>query len=188
GMESVADNLKIAALASGVDALRGALDAAVKQGLAPVAIGAIGVLADGGEAIDQIGQSSLLGALRSSDKRITYAAAAASVAASRGSNVPSLSSVVDVLAQAVTEERINTIHMIMPDAGAKAVAEIANAERGRSFIVDSNARAGTLTLLNNPSVDVVVINEILPDGLPEDVIGNVRKDSRMANAKIVIVT
>jgi hypothetical protein len=32
-----------------------------------------------------------------------------------------------------------------------------------------------------------VINEILPDRLPEDVIGNVRKDARMANTKIVVI-
>lgn len=186
-MGPVAAELKVAALASGVDALRGALDAGVAQSMAPVAIGAIGALRDG-EIIDQIGESSLLGALNSSDKRVKYAAAEAIVAASRGSDVPSLGAVVDVLAQAVTEERVNTIHLIMPDEDSRGQAEIANAERGRSFTSNANATRGQLTLINSPSIDVVVINEILPDGLPEDVIGNIRKDARMANTKIVIVT
>ena len=186
-MAPVASELKIAALASGVDALRGALDAGVKQSLAPVAIGAISVLRDG-EIMDQIGESSLLAALNSSDKRVKYAAAEAIVAASRGSSVPSLSSVVDVLAQAVTEEKVNLIQVIVPDAGARGQVEIANADRGYSYASDASAVEGQLSLLNNPSLDVVVINEILPDGLPEDVIGNIKKDGRMANTKIVIVT
>ena len=33
----------------------------------------------------------------------------------------------------------------------------------------------------------MVINEILPDGLPEDIIGNIRADSRMGNVKVIVV-
>lgn len=193
GEESVADmgpiaqELKIAALATGVDAIRGALDAGVQQGLAAVAIGAIGVLADA-EIIDSIAESSLLGALTSSDKRVQYAAAEAIVRASRGANVPNLSAVVGVLAQAVTEEKVNTIHVIMPDLAAKTIIQTANAIRGNSYTSDATALEGQLTLLSNPSIDVVVINEILPGRMPEDVIGNIRKDNRMTNTKIVIVT
>ncbi len=193
GEESVADmgpvaqELKIAALATGIDAIRGALDAGVQQGLAAVAIGAIGTLADA-EIIDSIAESSLLGALRSSDKRVQYAAAEAIVRASRGANVPNLSVVVGVLAQAVTEEKVNTIHVIMPDLAAKAIIQTANGIRGNSYTSDATALEGQLTLLSNPSIDVVVINEILPGRMPEDVIGNIRKDNRMTNTKIVIVT
>jgi len=186
-MAPVAQELKIAALASGIDAIRGALDAGVQQGLPAVAVGAIGTLADA-EIIDQIGESSLLGALNSTDKRVAYAAASAVVNASRGANVPSLSKVVDVLAQAVTEERVNTIQVIMPDASSKGAIEVANASRGGSYRATDSAVSGQLSLLGNPNIDVVVINEILPDGLPEDVIGNIRKDNRMANTKIVVVT
>ena len=39
-----------------------------------------------------------------------------------------------------------------------------------------------------PIVDLGVINEILPDRLPDDVIGNIRKDPRMADTRIVIIT
>ena len=186
-MAPVAQELKIAALASGVDAIRGALDAGVKQHLAAVAIGAIDTLADA-EIIDQIQESTLLGALQSSDKRVQYAAAEAIVRASRGVNVPNLSTVVGVLAQAVTEEKVNTIHVIMPSMDAGGAVKTANAIRGTSFTEDASAISGQLTLLGNPSIDVVVINEILPDGLPEDVIGNIRKDNRMTNTKIVVVT
>lgn len=186
-MAPVAQELKIAALASGVDAIRGALDAGVKQGLPSVAVGAIGTLADA-EIIDQIGESSLLGALNSTDKRVAYAAASAVVNASRGANVPSLSKVVDVLAQAVTEERVNTIQVIMPEGAASSAVQVAGSARNNSYTSEATAVAGTLSLLGNPNIDVVVINEILPDGLPEDVIGNIRKDSRMANTKIVVVT
>ena len=159
-MAPVAQELKIAALASGVDAIRGALDAGVKQHLAAVAIGAIDTLADA-EIIDQIQESTLLGALQSSDKRVQYAAAEAIVRASRGVNVPNLSTVVGVLAQAVTEEKVNTIHVIMPSMDAGGAVKTANAVRGISFTEDASAVSGQLTLLGNPSIDVVVINEIL---------------------------
>lgn len=184
GMEGVAAELRIAALASGTDAMRGALEAAVKQGTAPVAIEAIAVMEDTGVQ----DKEAMLAALKSTDKRIKYAAAAAMVRSSTGNDIPMLSSVVDVLAEAVTEEKVNTIHMIMPDAASRAVAQVANGSRSQVYKVDANAVRGQLTLMGNPSIDVVVINEILPDALPEDVIGNIRKDSRMDNAKIIVVT
>jgi hypothetical protein len=42
-------------------------------------------------------------------------------------------------------------------------------------------------LLTNPNVDFLVVSDILPDRLPQDVIGNVKKDPRMANCKIAIL-
>src|SRR5690349_17322083 len=69
---------------------------------------------------------------------------------------------------------------------ARAAKE-ANAVRGSRVWVDASARDGMYSLLNNPSVDVVVINEILPDRRPEDVIGLLRKDPRTAKVKIVVM-
>jgi len=185
GMEDVAAELRIAALAAGTDAMRGALDAAVMEGIAPVAIEAISAMAEMGVLADK---DALVGALKSTDKRISYAAAEAIVRSSTGNDVPLLSSVVGVLAQAVTEEMVNTIHMIVPDAASRAVAGVADAERSKVYTTSEDAISGQLTLMGNPSIDVVVVNEILPDALPEDVIGNIRKDSRMDNTKIIVVT
>ena len=185
GMEDVAAELRIAALAAGTDAMRGALDAAVMEGIAPVAIEAISAMAEMGVLADK---DALVGALKSTDKRISYAAAEAIVRSSTGNDVPLLSSVVGVLAQAVTEEMVNTIHMIVPDAASRAVAGVADAERSKVYTTSEDAIRGQLTLMGNPSIDVVVVNEILPDALPEDVIGNIRKDSRMDNTKIIVVT
>ncbi|HEB52341.1 MAG TPA: hypothetical protein ENI87_03690 [bacterium] len=184
-MGPVAAELKVAAMATGVDALRQALDAGVTQGMAPVAIGAIDALAEA-EIIDSIQESSLLAALNSSDKRVQYAAAEAIVRASRGSDVPQVSSVVSVLAQAVTEEKVNTIQVIAPES-TKGAIEIASSARGQVYAAEANALGGMSALLNNPSIDVVVINEIIDGGMPEDIIRNIRNDSRMANTKIVIV-
>ena len=183
----VAAELKIAAIASGVDSLRGALEAGVTKGMAPVAIGAIEALAEA-EVIDTIQESSLVAALSSTDKRVKYAAAEALVRASRGSNVPSLSNVVAALAEAVTEERVNTIHLVAPEGSSKGVAQVANVQRGSQFVTDATAVGSINALLSNPSVDVVVINEILPDRLPEDVIGVLKKDGRFGATKFVIIT
>ncbi|MCA8973417.1 MAG: HEAT repeat domain-containing protein [Planctomycetes bacterium] len=186
GLADVVADLKIAAQATGLPALRAALDAGIRDGMAPVAVAAIDALAQN-EGADTVNQSSLIRALDSSDKRIAYAAAAALVRASNGVNVPESNKVVQVLADAVTQEDVRTIQVISPDSEAASAAAACAGTRGKIADASSSAKAGMLDILNDPSIDVVVINEILPDGLPEDIIGNIKKDSRMANMRIVIV-
>jgi len=186
-MGPVAAELKIAAIASGVDSMRGALEAGVKKGMAGVAVAAIEALGDA-EIIEDMQSSTLVAALNSTDKRVKYAAAEAIVRASKGADVPNLPSVVNALAQAVTEEKVNSIHLIAPEGSAKGVVEIANAQQGQHVATEASAVSGINSLLANPSVDVVVINEILPDRSPEDVIGVLKKDGRFGNTKIVIIT
>jgi HEAT repeat protein len=185
-LEPVAAELKIAALASGVDSLRLALEAGVQQGMAPVAIGAIQALASA-ESISTIEQSTLVKALESSDKRIRYAAADALVRASGGARVPQQDRVVAVLADAVAEQAIRTIQVIAPQADAAAAVQASSGVRGVAIEASADAVGGMRSLLVNPNTDVVVITEILPDRLPEDVINNVRKDARMAKTKIVVI-
>ena len=185
-LEPVAEELKITALATGVDALRSALDAGVKDGMAPVAIGSIHALAKA-EIISTIDQSSLVAALNSSDKRIKYAAAHALVSASGGARVPQADRVVAVLADAVAEESVHTIQVIAPAADTAAAVESASKTRGTAIDASDSAVSGMHSLLVNPNIDVVVINEILPDQLPESVIGNIKKDPRMANTRVVVI-
>lgn len=187
-LEPVAAELKIAALATGLPALRAALDAGVQQGLTAVAMGAIDALATA-ETADTVGQSSLVRALDSTDKRVKYAAAEALVRATGGIKMPSVDRVVAVLAEAVAEQSVRTIHLIDPSHDPKGhdLAKDAGGLSNMAVAADASAVAGMGSLLNNPNVDVVVINQILPDALPEDVIGNIKKDPRMANTKIVIV-
>lgn len=185
-LEPVAAELRIAALATGVGSLRQALDAGVSQGMAPVAMGAIQALGQS-ESADTVGQSALIRALESSDRRIKYAAAEALVRATGGVAVPNQDRVVAVLAEAVAEEAVRTIHVIDPTQETKAAVMAASGPRGNVVEASASALTGMRQLLNNPNVDVVVINEILPDRLPEDVIGNIKKDSRMANMKVVVI-
>lgn len=186
-LQPVAAELKIAALATGVDALRAALEAGLRERIAPVAIGAIRALADA-EIIDSVADSTLVEALNSTDKRVKYAAAEALVRASRGANVPMASRVVDVLAEAVTEEKVHTIQVIAPTMDSQAAVASTSKLRGLAVDASGSAVEGIRDLLVNPNVDVVVLNEFLPDRQPEDVIGNIKKDPRMANTRIVIVT
>lgn len=185
-LEPMAAELKIAALATGLPALRSALDAGVAQGLAPLAVGAIDALATA-ESADTIGSSSLKAALNSTDKRVSYAAATALVRATGGVNVPDVDRVVAVLGDAVAEEAFRTIHVIDPTQETKAAVAATSKVRSNAVDASTSAISGMSALLNNPNVDVLVINEILPDRLPEDVIGNVKKDTRMANTKIVVI-
>ncbi len=185
-LEGVAADLKIAALASGIDSLRSALEAGMQQGMAPVALGAIGALA-AAESTETIGQSALLKALDSTNKQIKYAAAEALVRATAGVGVPAADKVVAVLGEAVAEEAVRTIQVIGETVETKAAVAASSGVRGFAVDASANAVSGMRSLLVNPNVDVVVIHEILPDRQPEDVIGNIKKDPRMANTRVVIV-
>ncbi len=185
-LEPVVGDLKITAMAAGIDSLRAALKDGLAEGLAPVSLGAIEALASV-ETADTIASSSLQDALASGDKRVKYAAAEALVKATGGVDVPQADRVVGVLADAVTEETVRTIQVISPSLEAQQAAEATGKQRGK--VVDASASGvdGMRRLLINPNTDVVVISENLPDRLPEDVIGNIKKDPRMANTKVVII-
>ena len=183
--DSVAE-FKMAALATGPEILRHALDEGLQAGLPSVSVGAIEALALV-EDRDHLADSSLVRALDASDKRVSYAAAMALVEASDGINVPAADKVVAALGQAVTEESIRIIQVIGGTPDMKQAATEASFTRGAHPKVASTAAAGMLSILNSPNVDVVVINEILEDGLAENIIGNIRKDPRMTDVKVIIV-
>jgi hypothetical protein len=132
-------------------------------------------------------QRGMVEALASTDKRVRFAAADGLVRGTRGAAVPSARAVVAALAEAVTEEKVNTIYVIAPES-LKGEVAVANATRGGVFLWDSSAIGAINALLSNPSTDVVVINEILPDRMPEDVMGILAKDGRFGHTKFVILT
>jgi len=183
----VAGDFKLAALATGTPTLRAALDEGVRTGMIPVAVGAIEALGSS-EDRDSIGSSTaLLAALDNGDKRVSYSAAMAIVKASGGNNVPAADKVSGQLAMAVTEEARHIIQVIDGSpASATAVKAASVAERKNVVALEASAARGLDSVLRNPNVDIVVINEILPDRQPEDVIGVIHKDPRLAKVKIVI--
>jgi HEAT repeat protein len=185
-LEASVSEFKMAALATGPAVLRSALDEGLRQALPAVSVGAIRALS-GTEDGPGVATSALVKALDSTDKRVRYEAAVALVEASNGANVPARGKVVAALGNAVTEESLRTIQLIGATPEFQAAAKTASGERGKIVEASGNAVSGLRSLLDMPVVDVVVINEILPDGLPEDIIGNIRNDSRMANAKVIIV-
>lgn len=185
-LEATSADLKAVALASGRDAVRRALEAGAAAGIGPVAMGSIGSLAVA-ENGDSAGSSSLVGALGSGDKRVRYAAAEALVKATSGVNVPSSGMVVEVLAAAVAEQAVHTVHVVAPLADANAAVAELSAKRGFAVAHSGDAVSGMAALLTNPNVDFLVVSDILPDRTPQDVIGNVKKDPRMANTKIAIL-
>ncbi len=185
-LETMVPDLKMAALATGPSVLRAALDEGLRTKLVNVSVGAIEALALV-EDRDVLAQSSLVHALDSTDKRVRYAAATALVKASSGVAVPAADRVVDALAQAVNEESVRMIQVIGATEDMAQATRQASGTRGIAAVCDATGVRGTQSLLVNPDTDVVVIQEILPDGLPEDVISVIRKDARMASTKIVVV-
>ena len=185
-LEGLVPEFKMAALATGPEILRSALEAGLKSGQPNVSVGAIEALAHVEERA-QLGSSSLIKALDSTDKRVRFAAAAALVKASNGVGVPAVDKVVDALAQAVTEEAVRVVQVIGNAEGLAQATREASNQRGLAATCDATAIKGLQSLLINPGTDVVVMQEILADGLPENVINNIKKDPRMANTKVVVV-
>lgn len=185
-IEPMVGEFKLAALATGTGTLRAALSEALNNGLSAVAIGAVKALGQS-EDRDTVGQSSLLAALDSSDKRVSYAAAMAIAQASGGSNVPAAGKVVDLLAQAVQEESLRQIQVIGGGQDWKVAVQECDSKRGYAPVLEATAARGLDAVFRNPNTDVVVINDILPDALPEQVIGNIKNDPRLQNVKILVV-
>lgn len=185
-LEGVADEFRMVALAAGPETLRAALEDGLRNGLAPVAVGAIQALAMA-ESPGSIGSPAMKQALQSTDKRIAYAAAEALAKVSGGIDVPERERVLAVLAQAVAEEAVKTIQVIDPTNETAAAVSVASGNRGVAIDASGTRIDGMRKLLVNPNVDVVVVNEILPDGLPEDLIRNVKADPRMANVRVLVI-
>jgi len=174
------------ALAGGSPAILAALDASVEGGMGTVDPGSIEGLAKA-ENQDAAAVQEMVKSLSSTDGRISYAAATALVALGNGKETPALPKVVDTLALAVGEEAVRLVQVIDNGADTARAATEAATRRGNRVWVDTSARSGIPALLRNPNLDVLVINEILPDGKTEDVIGIVRKDGRMDNVKVLVV-
>jgi len=179
--------LRVRAAALGPDVLRRALTEARRAGMAPVAVECAHILADN-EDRASLANSALVEGLRDDDKRVAYACALALVKASGGADVPQADTVVRVLGNAATEESLRTVLVVDGSEANRRTAKEAFA-KGRGTVVEA-AAGGTQavgSLVTFPVVDAVVINQTLPDVVPEHVIGLIRNDPRLANTKILIV-
>lgn len=179
--------LRMVAAASGPEVLGQAVQDSIADGLVPMAVAAIEVLGEVVEPAD-LAASPLVGVLDHPDKRLAYAAALAIVRASGGREVPAADKVVSTLAKAVGEEAIRRIEIVDATPASRRAAVEASARRGLAVGVADAASKAIDELYRFPNVDVVVINEILPDARPEAIIGLIKKDPRMAGVKILVVS
>lgn len=180
-------DLRVRAAAMGPSVLRRALTDARSKGMAPVAVECAQLL---GDLEDRAGlaSSTLVQGLGDDDKRVAYACALALVKASGGTNVPQADAVVRALGNAATEESLRTVLVVDGSEVARRTAKEAFS-KGRGMVVEA-AAGGTQavgSLITFPVVDAVVINQDLPDVVPEHVIGLIRKDAHLANTKILVV-
>lgn len=181
------DQLRMVAMASGTASLRKVMADSIADGQIPVAVAAIRALGQA-EGRDALSGSPLVDALDSDDRRIRYAAALALTEAAGSSTPPAVDKVVRNLGGAVTEEALRVIKVIDASPETVKVAREAAAQQRGNF-VDASATVAKAAedLMSFPNVDVVVINENVPDALPETLIGHVRKDPRLSNVKILVV-
>lgn len=178
--------LQLMAAGTGLNSVRRAVNDAIAADMVPTAVAGIqllGVL----ENRSSLASTPLVAALDVDDRRIAYAAALALTSAAAGGAVPAAARVVDRLANAVTEEAIMTIKVIDVSPATERAVQDTAFRRGFRKSVSDSAVGAMDDLYASPDVDVVVINEILPDALPEAIIGLIRGDARMANTKILVL-
>jgi HEAT repeat protein len=182
-----AEQWKMIAMASGTAALRKVMADSIADGQIPVAVAAIRALGKA-EARDALAGSPLVEQLDAEDRRIRYAAALALAEAAGSSNPPAADRIVRNLGGAVTEEALRVIKVIDASPDARKVAlEAAAKQRGNFVDASASIARAAEDLMTFPNVDVVVINENVPDGLPETLIGFIRKDPRLQHVKVLVI-
>jgi len=188
-LSDVKASLNMVAMAMGPQVLGSALQASMRDNQPMVAAAAISALGSTTDR-DALANSPLLAALASNNKIVKYAAALALTKASRANNVPSSSQVVAVLASAIKEQAEKRVAIVGLDSSNERVARNAQSARtGEAIsgvfkdIKDSAERFLTQAV----AADVVVINEVLPDGAPETIMDIFKHDDRTSHMKVIIV-
>ncbi|MCC6670949.1 MAG: HEAT repeat domain-containing protein [Planctomycetes bacterium] len=179
-------SLSLVVSASGPATVRKAVTDAIADGQVPVAVSGIRTLAQI-EDRNTIQDSPLAGLLDSADTRIAYAAALALADATGGAGLKHSDKVVRNLGGAVTEESMRVVRVIDGNPEARKVAEASSKVRGQVVEASLSGTKAIGDLSTFPGVDVVVVNENLPDVLAEDVIALIRKDPRMSAVKVLVV-
>lgn len=186
-LKPVVPKLRLVALASGPAVLRQALTDSIRDRQPAVAVAAIGALGQV-EDKDELASSPLVNMLNQDNKAVAYASALALSAAARGSAIPSADKVVSILAEAVTEKSVVNIEVVGNTPDIKQAKNASAKEPGKFVGASYSGRDATNKILTYANVDVLVINETLPDMIPETLIGLVRKDPRTKDTKILVVT
>lgn len=120
------------------------------------------------------------------DSRIRYSAAL-SLSQSIESGDSAAGKVVDVLAQAVTEEAVRAVLIIDGNPLAQRIADEASNVRGISASRSDTGRRGVIQFYDAPLYDVVFVSDSLNDYLAKDVIALIK--GRNPKTKVVgIVT
>jgi HEAT repeat protein len=188
-LEPVKPSLKMVAMAMGPKILGRALTASIEAGQAYVAVAAIEAL---GATVDKdsLAGTPLVSVLDSDNKMLRYAAALALASASRANDVPAAGRVVDVLAQAVSEQSMKRVASIgLDNSNNKATVEASSMKEGIwTGEPYKNVQGAVGSMMRGSSrPDVVLVNDTLSDGIPEDVIGLLGRYDHTKDIKIVIV-
>ncbi len=183
-LKAVVPNLELVAMVSGPQILRRALNDSIRDRQPAVAVAAIRALGET-EAKDDLENSPLVAMLDRNNKAIAYAAALALTQAARGSTIPSADKVVRVLATAVTEEAVRVIKVV---GNTDDFKKLRIDKRGQYVNASFSGKKAANDILSYANIDVLVVNDTLPDMIPETLIGLVRKEPRTQHIKILVVS
>ncbi len=179
--------LRMVAAATGPDVLSSAISQSIAEDMVPTAVAGIEMLASTQDR-RALGRSPVVAALGSNHKAVRYAAALALANSSGSGQVPAAEQVVRTLGVAIQEKASRRIQVVGGDQVASKAIRHASSHPNRSFVEASDSVAAINNLYVAPNIDVIVINEVLPNARPESLIGLIRKDKRMEHIKIVILT
>ncbi len=183
------EEMGINVLASGTKVMRTAAQADIQEGMIPSAVVALRSLSTL-EDPKHLDGSPLLSALKSSDKRLRYAAALTLSGMKDATMAPDLKDlVVSTLSQAVLEQAVRVVKVIDPNPENRKVAMEASSKAGGVFVEGTaSAKEALADLSIFPNVDVLVVNEKLDTLTPFDVINYVNNTNTLSGIKIILVT
>ncbi len=188
GLEDVAAQLNMVAVAMGPRTLNAALAQSLRDNQPFVAVAAIRAL---GSTIDRdgIAGTALLASLDNKNRMVAYEAALAVTAASRANNVPEAAKVVAVLASGVAQQSLTRVVSIgFSGVSLKTINGLVNDKSG--VIVEANygniRDALNEILVGSVAPDAVIVNNTLADGIPADVVGILEKNARTKDVRVLI--
>ncbi len=183
------EEMGINVLAAGTKVMRAAAQADIQEGMIPAAVVGLRSLATL-EDPKHLDGSPLLSALKSSDKRLRYAAALTLSGMKDATMAPNLKDlVVANLSQAVLEQAVRVVKVIDPDPSNRKVAmEASSKARGVFVEGTASAKDALADLSIFPNVDVIVLNEKLDTLTPFDVINYVRQSNNLSGVKIILIS
>lgn len=174
--------------ACGKSNLNTGLAAAVAMGESPIAKSVAEALGRLGTPGTPEYPTALTEALRSSDKRVRYAAAISLARLAPAQSNPNAAGLVATLASAVAEETVRVVSVIDENAERRSRIVGQMKDAGYHAVVAESGAIGLGQIRRYGAADLIVISSTLPDLSTEQMLTEFKDDARTAGIPVFVVS